>query len=377
MAIGVREINDPADLAALRPDWERLLAQTPDATYFHTLDWLEVYWRHFAAGQRLRVLVVEEDGAPSAIVPLVVRGHRSRLGTLRYLTYPLAYWGSFYGPIGPRPEAALAEALGHVRRTRRDWQVLELRWLGQEWIEGDAAQAAARTAGLPARATLMGETSFIDLDGTWEEYLAARGSKFRNNLQRWRRRLEARGPLRFVRHRPAGAAAGDADPRWDLYDDCERIAQQSWQADSQGTTLSTPAVRGAFRDWHAAAARRGDVDLNLLYVGERPMAFIYNYCHGADLYSLRVGYNPEISKDGAGNVLYLQVIEDSFRRGDRRYDLGSGSLEAKRHIKTRSASIWRLSHFPLLEPRAQLVRWRRWRQARDPRPDEAAPAEIS
>ena len=103
----IREINAAGELAELEGDWRRLLDQTPGASFFHSLAWLDVYWRHSGAGQKLRVLVVLRSGEPTGIVPLVVRSEKTKVGRLRLLTYPLDAWGSFYGPIGANPAAIL------------------------------------------------------------------------------------------------------------------------------------------------------------------------------------------------------------------------------------------------------------------------------
>ena len=94
-----------------------MLPRTSAASFFHSFDWLEIYWRHFGDGQRLRVLVVRAGGEPLGILPLVVRSERTRLGTVRTLTYPLHDWGTFYGPIGPNPTATLLAGFApHQRR---------------------------------------------------------------------------------------------------------------------------------------------------------------------------------------------------------------------------------------------------------------------
>ena len=103
----IEEINDPVRLADLRPLWNHLLGETPGATFFQSCDWLECYWRHYGPGQRLRVLVVRDGQRPLGILPLVVRTERTRVGSVRVLTYPLHDWGTFYGPIGPEPAATL------------------------------------------------------------------------------------------------------------------------------------------------------------------------------------------------------------------------------------------------------------------------------
>lgn len=360
--MNVRELNAIEDLAPFRQAWRALLAQTPEASFFQSLEWLEAYWRHFGADKKLRALVVADDRELIGILPLVVTREETRVGKVRVLTYPLHDWGDSYAPVGPRPEAVLAAGLDHIRRTRRDWDLLELRWLPGQG-QAEIAQKAFRAAGLQSYKTTWYETAVIDLAGTWEQYLASHTNKWRNNLRRWERRINQLGHVRYLRFRPGGTAAGDDDPRWDLYETCEELARRSWQGSSQtGTTLSHPAVRPFLRDAHQAAARLGAVDLNLLYLDERPLAFAYNYHWQGRLFGLRLGYDGDLVHDGAGNYLHASAIRDSFARGDRLYDLGPGSLQIKRRFLTRLIPIWRLSHFAWTSPRAQLLRLKRWAQ---------------
>jgi CelD/BcsL family acetyltransferase involved in cellulose biosynthesis len=353
--VRIIEIGRVAELAAFRQPWFDLLRQTPGASFFQSLEWLEVYWRHFGAGQRLRALVALDGDRPTGIVPLVVRSERSRVGQVRVLTFPLHDWGAFYGPIGPNGAETLAACLEHIRDTPRDWDILELRWQGA--VETDPAEArrAMIAAGFQAYPTVWDRTSVADLTGTWDAYWAARKGA-------WLRR---RGELSYVRYRPAGAAHGDGSPRWDLYDACEELARQSWQGEARdGTTLSHESVRGFLRELHETAAAAGAADVNLLLSAGVPVAFIYGYHYRGYVFGLRRGYNARLAPQGAGNVLLARTLCDSFARGDRIYDMGVGSLASKRHFETRQIPILRYSHFPPLALRAQLLRLRRWWQAR-------------
>jgi CelD/BcsL family acetyltransferase involved in cellulose biosynthesis len=360
----VREINNLAELLPLRDAWSHLLEATPNATFFESFDWLQAYWRHFGAGQRLRVLAVSQEDQLVGILPLVVTRERTRVGTLRMLTYPLANWGSHFGPIGPRPEETLSAGLAHVRLAKRDWDFVELRFVRQADIEQGWTRQAMRRVGWQAYRTRWGETAVVDLAGTWDQWLAARGSKWRNNYKRWQRRLADRGAVEYQRFRPVPAADGSVDPRWDVYDVLERIAASSWQAASRdGTTLSSPAIRGFLRDAHAAASQVAAADMNLLRIAGRPAAFVYGYCYRGVVFGLRAGYDPATAEEGAGNVLYAEMIRDSFLRGDRLFDMGPGSLDAKRHFLTRTETIYRYSHYHPTALRAQLVRLKRRRDA--------------
>jgi len=362
----VREINDPGELAGLKPVWGELLARTPGASFFLSLRWLAAYWRHSGGKQRLRVLVVQDGRETVGILPLVVRREWTKTGRLGVLTYPLDSWGSFYGPIGGEPGAVLAAGLEYLRRIRRDWDYVELRWAGAPGTVPAETGRAMRQAGMAGIPSILDRTTILELHGSWEQHLARQPRRWRRNLRADERRLERLGRVEFIRYRPPGQAAGEYDPRWDLYNACEQVAAESWQGSSHsGTTLSHPSVRPFLRDMHEAAATEGAVDLNLLTLDGRPAAFVYNYHHRGCLYGLRMGYIAEPGYEGAGSVLLARVIRDSYARGDRLFDLGVGLHDWKRYFASRTLPILRFTYCPLLSMRAQLLRLKRWADSRE------------
>lgn len=361
----VREINQLNELPELRREWGALLHQTAGASFFQTREWLEDYWRHFDRGMRFRVLVVGEPGRASGILPLVVYREATRVGRLRVLSYPLRDWGAFYGPIGPDPAGTLRAGLEHVRRSRRDWDFVELRWCGAPGTKLRDTASAMRAAGMQAHAALWERTAVVDTQGAWTRYFAERAPSIRNNFRRRRKQLARLGELRFERYRPGGAAHADADPRWDLYETCRQLAARSWQASAtDGTTLSSESIGPFLRDVHETAARLGALDVNLLWLDARAVAFAYNYHWRGYVSGLRVGFDPEFARYGVGGLLWTLSIRDSFDRNDRLYDLGTGSLANKRYYQTDVLPIVRFGHYPIAVPRTQLLRLRRWGQGR-------------
>ena len=330
------EINDPAELAGCRLLWTKLQSETAGASFFHSLDWLETYWRHYGDRQRLRVLMVEAAGAPIGILPLVVRRETTRLGTIRVLTYPLADWGSFYGPIGPYPTATLIAGLGHIRRTEADWDLIDLRW-----IDGPR----------PATARC----------GRWRSVDYRRRRPFGPKAPRsnWK----ARGrPIWPAASAPGGKACAMPRSGW------QRTVPWSSFASGHAVPLgamATPAGRcttsanrwrcgvgkevrrrapryrtrrcNRFCAAHVAAAHAGAADISLLSVGGVAVAFAYCYQTAGYVYGLRMGFDADQAHEGAGTVLLARLIEDSFQRGDRIVDLGSEYLDCKRPWQTRLA----------------------------------------
>ncbi len=366
----VEQISDIHELAGYRLIWKALLSQTRAATFFQSLDWLEVYWRHSGHGQKLRVLIVHEEGKPIGILPLVVLTESTRVGPVRVLTYPLHDWGTFYGPIGPNPTVTLRAGMEYVARAERDWDLLDMRWVDAAGCDRRRTPLAMRAAGFSPQQQPWAQTAVVDMNGTWEEYWSSRTKKWRHNVNRCQRRLAERGEITYIRYRPEGDAYGDGDPRWDLYDACVELSRRSWQGSSEtGTTLCHESVCEYLRDTHAAAAKTGSLDLNLLLGDGKPAAFVYNYHYHGRVYGLRMGFDPDLTAVGPGSVLQQMMLEDGFRRQDKCYDLGAGSLDCKRHWLTRLATCYRYTHFPATTIRAQVLRLKRlfvqWRGGPD------------
>lgn len=379
----VIEINDLDSLHAYRMTWNALFGQTPRASFFHTFDWLDAYWRHFGDDQRLRVMVVRAAGKPIGIVPLCVRNEQRQFGKVRVLSYPLDGWGACYSPLGGCQAATLTLAMRHIATTyrdgsARDWDLIDLPWIDDEKTDRGRTARAMESAGLRPHRQEDQTNSFIDLHDGWETYLATRGSKTRQEMRRTLRSVDqpdkgqpdrGTGRVEYVRHRPKSAAYGDGDPAWDLYEQCEEVARQSWQADStDGNTLCHERYQPFLRAAHAAAARCGMVDVNLLKIDGQPVAFNYNYHTEGVVYGLRTGYRKDASNRSAGAALTLLTLRDSFERGDERFELGPGDQDYKQRIRTGRTASFRLTHLPLGSWKSQAVRLGRWVRARRSQP---------
>ena len=366
-------------LTDLRPfgrDWEDLLRQTPGASFFQSLQWLEVYWRHFGAGQKLRVLVVQGEDRPAGILPLVVRRENRRSVRSACSPFPCTIGAPSTGRLVPtRP-----------RRWPPDWNTSDA-----PGGTGTSSNCAGRgpSAPIPAKPNAPcwpPASKPIQPSGT-----ARRSSISTGRGRRTGRRGKGpgcggsatpngssaeQGEVGYVRYRPAGPPHDDGSPRWDLYDACEELARRSWQAAAtNGTTLRTSRSAASCAKSTRPPRQAGAVDLNLLLLDGSPVAFIYGYHYRGYVYGLRRGYDAERAPEGAGNVLLAYTLRDSFARGDRLYDMGVGSLESKRHFQTRVIPVLRLQPLPAAgaaHATAAAARWWQGTADRRRRPSRSA-----
>lgn len=349
----VIELNNIEKLNEYRDDWNRLLTVTPGASFFQSLDWLEVYWRHFSEKQYLRVFVVRDANEVTGIVPLCVRRITSKFGPCSILTFPFDDWGSVYGPISADLESTLTTVLEDVSQSRRDWDLLDFRCVDRDHFDGGATERALLSRKMSFETFDWNETMYINLDQTWDEYLAARPRKARQTYMRAERKVAEEGEIEYLRYRPRG----EADPRWDLYEQCLQVAGNSWQASStDGTTLTHEKVASFFRDSYASAIRAGAMDLNLIYLSGQPAAFCYNYYLNGRLDGLKMGFDARLSRNGLGRLLLGRVIHDSMDRGDRLLDMGCGAQDAKKYWYTSIEKGYRYVHYSSTSPMGHILK---------------------
>lgn len=354
----VREINQLAELSTLRDTWRRLLRATPRYSYFQTLEWLEAAWDH-VPGQKLRALIVEQDGTVIGIVPFCVREEPRRVGTVRVLTYPLDDWATFYGPVSPEPNVAIRTALKHIYETPRDWDVLDLRYVDQNAPEYMAIGEAFRASGSRFFVRPRMEVRFCTMVQGWESYVETRSRNWRRQMRRDIDVLEKSGPVELLRYRPTAGGTGRDARTLEIYEICEQIAAKSWQADAASqSTLSSPRVRDLLLELHCRAAALGMLDTNILTVGGRPVAFNYNYVADGRTYGLRAGFDPTAEMEHCGRILLYKMLEDSFARGDGEYSFGPGRQAYKDRFATEMRYAYTFRSYARSSVRSRLLQWR-------------------
>jgi CelD/BcsL family acetyltransferase involved in cellulose biosynthesis len=353
----IREINQLAELDALRSVWQRLLLQTPGYSFFQTLEWLETSWDYYPLPQKLRVIIVERAGEPVGIVPFCVRTESRKVGPLRVLTYPLNDWGTFYGPIGPEPHLAFRAAIQHVAATPRDWDFIDLRWVDQAAPEFIAVGEAMREAGFGVAVRPRMEVRICRMTDGWDAYIGSRSRNWRREMRRNIEALEEKGgEVKLVRYRPAAGEPGAEARHDEVFNICAEIAQSSWQSEAGPSgTLSSPGVRDLLRRLHRHAAALGMLDTNILTVGGRPVAFNYNYLADGRTYGLRCGFDETAGLENCGKILLYKMLEDAFRRGDAEYNFGPGRQPYKDRFATEMRHAYTFRHYARYSLRSQLL----------------------
>jgi CelD/BcsL family acetyltransferase involved in cellulose biosynthesis len=301
----VTEHFDLSSLDRLRDLWRDLWWKTPNASFLQSFEAFDGLWTRAANRERPRVFTVSISGRPVGLAPWIEKSAGGRLGRLQVLT-DRSNQGLSRGPLGTNPRLTLEAVTQHVERDSR-WDRIELRHV--EIGRGEKTQESRRFDPAESLGTLEDSRVLVECRGDWVRYLRSLPANVQEKYKESERNLEARGRLECLRYRPEGTVLRDDDPRWDLFGE---IARAELELGGEFERL------GLLHDLHRTAASIAGIDLNLLRMDGKLVAWSYNYRCDGRIEVQRLRAAGEFAT-AAETVLVGRMLCDGFRRGDDTY----------------------------------------------------------
>lgn len=169
---------------------------------------------------------------------------------------------------------------------------------------------------------------YVDVTGTWTDYLGSQPKKQRHEIRRHRRRLREAGDVEIRVHDGTRNLEG-------LLAEGFRLEASGWKEEFGTAIVSQARLQGFYTRLAQWAAEQGWLRLVFLELDGMPIAFDYVLEHANVRWVLKTGFDPEAHHLSPGTVLRSHEIETAFDDDTRRYELlgtMSGSHEAWKAI---------------------------------------------
>jgi CelD/BcsL family acetyltransferase involved in cellulose biosynthesis len=292
-------------------------------------DWLLAWWRargrEPVADSGLRVVVLSDAQGLAAVAPMFIEDTRARVAHVRFLG----------GLSGGTPLIRSGAADDTVRTLAAAISVIRPRpsVVSFDLIDVDSRWPDALVQAWPARGVWLRRgwstiTAAIGLDGTFEDWVHARGPKWRNDHRRNGRRFgEIGGVVR--RARTAGEVSRGLSELIRLHDgrrshESERVPpvlERTWR--EAGERLVSD---DGFRLW--------TVEVDGQVIGATAFA-----AAGGAVTALLTGFDPAWGRFAPGLRSLVAGIEEGFDLGDERLDLGRGHFPYKLRLANEAGSV--------------------------------------
>lgn len=300
--------------------WNELLRNVPDATTFSTWEWLLPWWRAFGKGQLL-VIGFYSGFELVGLAPLCIMESRFRFGirmkALRFLGDGSGDSDNLEVIARPGWEEKVCNALlTFLESSRSRWDVVELNVMPEKSLVGRCLKTHLNQRGWTTM-TRSKPASAIHLPASWTAYLQELSSEDRNNLTRYRKRLEKRHTARFYKVTSQAEVDRCLPAMFELH-------QQRWQRRGEIGTFADPARRQLYADISRIFLERGWLEMWALDLNERPVAVQFAFRYRDQVFQLQEGFDEAYHSDRVGTLLRAHVLEQLIGQGVTTYDFLGG-----------------------------------------------------
>lgn len=339
----IEVISTEAGLAALAGIWEGLLASSAAPNPFLSWEWLSVWYRHFAKGKALEVLLVLEEGRPIGIAPF----YRTTKNLLGVPFRKLSLLGE--GEVGSDhldlisekgAEEKVARAVARrLMEAPREWDLLDLR------------DVAERSLHLPFlieafeknRWTVWKEPGevcpYLPLAPTWDDTLNRLSASMRYTVRRKLRNIEKEGSVEFVAVEAPEAGEAEMETLIDLH-------QKRWDSRGGSDAFVTEIKSRFHREVARSFFEKGIARLFLLKIDRKTVASLYGFLMGNRFFYYQAGFDPALKDKSVGMALMAKSLQAAIARGWEEFDFLRGTEGYKFHWTSAQRRLWNLSVFP-------------------------------
>jgi CelD/BcsL family acetyltransferase involved in cellulose biosynthesis len=319
--LNIRVLRTPEELKQLRPAWERLLSDCPQASIFSTWEWLAAWWRAFGAGQQLHVLAFEDFSsqlvglAPLSISKIARLGKNWRV--LRLMGDGSGDSDNLDLPVRAGFEDAFALALvDYLDKRFACWDICEFNTMPSYSPTGNRLHAILHQRGW-SHLNNNRPWSVVQLPSTWESYLKRLSAKERGKLGSRSRRLQKRYSVRIHNCSEASEISSSLSALFQLH-------QEHWSLKGQRGSFVSIARQNFYHEISRLFHARKWLELWVLDLDGKPVAAQFGFRYRDTFFCLQEGFDPDHASDSVGYVLRGHVIGELIAAGVRRYDFLGG-----------------------------------------------------
>jgi CelD/BcsL family acetyltransferase involved in cellulose biosynthesis len=313
-------LTTDADLAALGPEWDELLADADGASIFLTHAWIASWRATVGTDTELLIGTAREpsSGMLVGIAPLVVASRS--IGPMSTRILRMAGSGiassDHLDVIVRHGHPHVAAALWKGVSQQRTWDLIDL----------DGLRPGSHLSRLLVRRrgdhdAFVTETlcPVLELPESWEEYEASLGSNLRQNLRRYARKLDkdTDGPV-------VERLVVDADEIVETVEQLACFHQAIRTSKGQRGSFAESAMVDFHREVALRFAEKGRLRLHRLDVDGEMAAAISCFRHDDTVSFYTTGYDASLSAYGPGRRIMAASIRSAIEEGARRFDFLRG-----------------------------------------------------
>ncbi len=327
----IRQVTDFLDLSIIKGEWNRLLKQTSNPSFFLCYEWIYCWWQTFShEDDRLTVVIAQKDGDCVAIAPLMIRRRRQNgfaLNLLMFIGVPNADRCDFI--IKDGENAVFPHLWNYIDKKVKGWDQFHLNEVPENSAFGNWLQQNCKRVYVEQAS----DCPFVSLSHwkDWEEFYKSLSKKTRLELNRKNNALKKEGKSNYV-HITAPL------PNEPAIRIARNLEQESFKA--QRLDIRSLAITGN-EGWlfqQRLLKHQGDYKVLLTYLERkgRIIAYLYGYVYENRYYAYNTAFLPAEKKLFPGKLIINEAMHYCMNSHIEVFDLLRGATHLKKRWTKKS-----------------------------------------
>lgn len=159
------------------------------------------------------------------------------------------------------------------------------------------------------------ETSsfYLNLDGTFFDYLQKRSANFRYNLKRKEKKVRALGNVEYCK-------IENSQSLEEAYKNLLYVEENSWKHKHGTAITAIKKQRALYKELCESTAKKGWLHLSFLFLNNEPIAYNLGLVIREKYYLLKLSFHEKYKQVSPAILLMAWVIEDLIHGGVKAYD---------------------------------------------------------
>ena len=315
--LSVNKIDNFSDLLPLKDQWNQVLQNSDSDNPFLTFEWLSSWWNNFGDNGKLFVLLVKEEDRVIAIAPLMI----VKMGVFKVLQF-IGTGRSDYLDfiVAEKRQESLQSIFKYIYDSKKYWDIIYFRDILSNSPNLNFIKTAINDSKMAFGEIIGTIAPYMPINVNWENYLASKSSKFRNNMRRIEKKLEGAGDFKI-------ACQNSITP--EHVEAMHNIEEHSWKTEAGSARLGDPIARKFFTEALEKFSSNNWLELWFLLLNQEPIAYSINFAYNNKIYNYNVAYKTEYRNLYPGKALTVRTLENAFNRDMKEYDFLRGDEDYK------------------------------------------------
>jgi CelD/BcsL family acetyltransferase involved in cellulose biosynthesis len=318
----IRLVRDQSGFNALAQPWNSLLARSEMDIIYMTHEWFRMYWELLEKNSEMLIAVLNRDGEPEAIVPLMRIKAFWRGVPHTCLTFIANFYSCRVGAITTLPGNVIGPVLDHLEHEHIGFDMLYANFIPEDSKTNLMLKETLAKRGMKYRLLDSWQSPYITLPSSWEEYLTSKNKHFRDSVKRTIKMFETGGEYTLRTYtRP--------EEFTEAWGKLLEVSRTTWKY-KLGSAIANKGINQLFyRTFAKMAVENGWFKMLILEHKKRPIAFTYEFPYKDRLFFNKTGFDESYGRASPGMYILSRSLQDAIGQGKREFDLLGRNEEYK------------------------------------------------